>query len=340
VRDIKIQCTCLRDTAEASWQLGKYREAQLKTGEMRRLAQVHGLFYTEAQAIRVDLLCRVSRGDLASAVQLSAHARELLAFCGLQGSTTDLALIASDADVHFQKTEYSEARALFSGMSPDAAPLAGAYDRLSIASIDIETGIETGRIRQELDSIKAAFESIKNPPGIVFCEMFQAYLDIREGLLLKARLSLEKSFAQTRGNDQEISILCLNKLGDITLKMDNVQSTLGWALVLLAFALKGENTIAVHHALRCLADIFIAQDDDETALNLLDVALDGFTAMDIHRSRAECAMRIGDIFHRRGDEAKAVEHWELSRPLFLRSLQTKEVVQIDQRIRTCRSQVP
>ncbi|KAJ7488074.1 hypothetical protein FB451DRAFT_1226362 [Mycena latifolia] len=332
VQDVKIQCVALREGALCNWQLGKYPQAQTQTGDMRRLAQIHGLFFYEAQAIEVELLCRVSRGDLASCVQLSAKGRELLAFCGLQGSSLDLALINSDAEVHIQKTEYAEARALYSRTYADQSPLGSAYDRLNIALIDVETGVEQTKVRRDLEAIKSSMESIMNPSGITLCEVGLAYLDIREGHLVKARDSLKTSFALSRGNDQEISILCLNKLADVTSKMMDVQSAFGWILVLLAFALNGKNTIAIYTALRYLGDVFIAEGDDDTALNLLHVAVDGFTAMDIHRSRGECTLRMGDIFNRRGNGEKATELWQISRTLFARSLQTQDVARIDERL--------
>ncbi|KAJ7864376.1 hypothetical protein B0H13DRAFT_1899176 [Mycena leptocephala] len=54
--------------------------------------------------------------------------------------------------------------------------------------------------------------------------------------------------------------------------------------------------------------------------------------MDIHRSRAECMLRLGDISMGHGDPLKAVEFWEVARPLFECSLQTKQVHGIDERI--------
>ncbi|KAJ6514224.1 hypothetical protein C8R47DRAFT_1206598 [Mycena vitilis] len=149
--NVKTQCLAMREAAECIWQLGHYREARVKTREMRRLAQIHGLFYAEAQAIRVDLLCRVSLGDLASCMKLSAEARSLLALCGFQGSSLDLTLLNSDAEVHLQKTEYAEARALYSRTSVEQAPLARAYDRLNLIWIDMEIGVDTSQVLRELD---------------------------------------------------------------------------------------------------------------------------------------------------------------------------------------------
>ncbi|KAJ7032411.1 hypothetical protein C8F04DRAFT_658825 [Mycena alexandri] len=331
VHDAETQCLALRDMSQSLCVLGRYPEARLKARKMRALAQRHGLFYMEAHAIRADLFCRVIQGDLASCVALSAEGRALLALCGLEASTLDLALINSDAEVHLTKTEYAEARALYAKTRSDHAPHPQAYDRLNLVVIDTEIGVDSTQVRQDLAAVRATFESLKIPVGSIVCEVVHAYLDIRDGFLDNARLSLERAFVQTRGDNQEISILCLTKLGDITCGLSDAATTLGWACILMAFARKG-NIIAVHQALRFFADVFLAQGEDETALSLLDVSLAGFTAADIHRSRAECMLRMGDLFHRRGNGEKAVEFWRMARPLFVRSLQAKEVAQVDERL--------
>ncbi|KAJ6562646.1 hypothetical protein B0H19DRAFT_1069244 [Mycena capillaripes] len=149
------------------------------------LAQEANDVKTQCLAMREAAECIWQLGDYCEAKL--KEARALLAFCGLQGSSLDLMLINSNAEVHLQKTEYAEARALYSRTSPAQAPLAHAYDRLNIVYIDNETGIDTSKVRQDLQVIKASLESIMNPPGITICEVFQAYADIRDGLLKNAR---------------------------------------------------------------------------------------------------------------------------------------------------------
>jgi hypothetical protein len=48
--------------------------------------------------------------------------------------------------------------------------------------------------------------------------------------------------------------------------------------------------LGILKALQFLGDVFLAQGEEYTALNLFTVALEGFTAMDVHRSRAECML--------------------------------------------------
>ncbi|KAJ7669157.1 hypothetical protein B0H17DRAFT_1086819 [Mycena rosella] len=53
--------------------------------------------------------------------------------------------------------------------------------------------------------------------------------------------------------------------------------------------------------------------------------------MDVHHSRANCILRLGDLAQQRGQFMKAVELWENARPLFERSSQMSDVAQIDAR---------
>jgi hypothetical protein len=71
---------------------------------------------------------------------------------------------------------------------------------------------------------------------------------------------------------------------------------------------------------------------DNDALSILTVALDGFTWMDVHQSRAECMRTLGDLHFCHGELHKASALWTEARPLFERSLQAKAVVEIDNRL--------
>jgi predicted kinase len=83
-----------------------------------------------------------------------------------------------------------------------------------------------------------------------------------------------------------------------------------------------------------LGDVFLVTKDDETATNLYIVALDGFTHMDIHCSRAQCMVRLGDLANVQGHTSKAIGFWTTARQLLERSLQAKDMAQIDVRLST------
>jgi hypothetical protein len=59
------------------------------------------------------------------------------------------------------------------------------------------------------------------------------------------------------------------------------------------------------------------------------VALEGFLFMDVHHSRAQCLLRLGDLSSKMGDFSHAAELWMAACPLFEWSSQAKDVAQID-----------
>ncbi|KAJ7264350.1 hypothetical protein C8J57DRAFT_1624941 [Mycena rebaudengoi] len=121
----------------------------------------------------------------------------------------------------------------------------------------------------------------------------------------------------------------LAKLSDLSTEMNCISSTLRWAGVFLSLALNCKDKLQTMQAYRCLGQIFAAKGDDETALSLFNVALDGFSFMDIHRWRADCMVRIADILNNCGETMKAVELWKAAGPLFERSSQRKDIIRID-----------
>ncbi|KAJ7635206.1 hypothetical protein FB45DRAFT_1143274 [Roridomyces roridus] len=335
-KNASVQCMIMREISQTHWQQGRYSEAQAIAQEMGQLAQIHGLLLDEARAIRCDLLCRVSLGDLAPCIALSAEARSILEFCGFQSGPLYLSLINSDASVHLMKTEYAEAKALYTRISQDNSPIPRAYDHINLAFIEIELNSESmEQARRHLKEAKAFFESIGGVTGLAYHDIALAYADIRDGLLPEARSALQRVLANNPGNEPDITILCLTRLGDITCQLLDERATLGCALGLLGVSLRGKNKPIIHDALRLLGYIFVAQHDDETGLSLFQLALEGLTAMDIHRSKGDCLLGMGDIFYRRRDREQAMEHWNAARPCFARSLGMKAGAKVDERIREC-----
>ncbi|KAJ7863009.1 hypothetical protein B0H13DRAFT_2565672 [Mycena leptocephala] len=124
---------------------------------------------------------------------------------------------------------------------------------------------------------------------------------------------------------------CLERLGNFScwgfLEEMSSQTT-----VFLVYSVRQKKKLEIHKALQFLGDAFLAQDDEHTAINLFTVALEGFTYMDVHRSRAECMLQLGDISKGHGVLLKAVELWKTARPLFEKSSQAKQVEKIDHRL--------
>jgi tetratricopeptide (TPR) repeat protein len=157
-----------------------------------------------------------------------------------------------------------------------------------------------------------------------------AELHLRDGELNTANmifLSCYKSFGNIR---VERCMFSLERLADLSHGMNNIEDTLGWAVILLRLAaVKSREKMFTMQAFRCLGQIFTAQEDFDTSLSLFEVALDGFSRMDIHRWKADCMVRIADICNKRGEVLKSIKLWKAARSLFERSSQATAVTQIE-----------
>jgi hypothetical protein len=120
--------------------------------------------------------------------------------------------------------------------------------------------------------------------------------------------------------------------------MKNINTTLQWAAVFLAWSLKVKNTLATMKAIRCLGDVFAAQDDADNALNLFEVALEGFTLMGVRGCRGECMVRMSSIFEKRRNIDRSVSLLRAARPLCERSSQMRQVKCIDLKLVTITSE--
>ncbi|KAJ7703831.1 hypothetical protein B0H16DRAFT_1704952 [Mycena metata] len=124
-------------------------------------------------------------------------------------------------------------------------------------------------------------------------------------------------------------------LGGGTFRMcywEGSQHPPSWSTVFLAHSLKTKERLNIQKAFQFLGDVFLKENDEATAVSLFTAALEGFMEMDVHRSRAECIIRLGDISKKNGDFLRALELWETARPLFERSSQSKQVQNIDKRL--------
>ncbi|KAJ7214138.1 hypothetical protein C8J57DRAFT_1538629 [Mycena rebaudengoi] len=133
--------------------------------------------------------------------------------------------------------------------------------------------------------------------------------------------------------DSQVVGFCLERLSDLgQWKEAVVNQKSSWPVVYLGHAWKSKDKLALSKALLSLGDMFTSIHDDATAHNLFAVALEGITYMDVHCSRAQCMLRLGDLAKKRGEISTAIEFWKSARRLFERSLQVKDMAQINLRL--------
>ncbi|KAJ7916875.1 hypothetical protein B0H13DRAFT_2446285 [Mycena leptocephala] len=291
--------------------LGDYPEAQAHAYEAQNLAKTCADLYTEAEALLLEAICWYTMGNYKQGISLSNQAKHPLHLCGMSGGYLYHNIMNNQAEIHKLKSEYVEARSIhisiLQAASVDHDPYFHAVTLLNIAEIDVSIGAPQEDVQRSCNIARDIFETQGYSPGVMICDTTVAELYLREGNMLAAKTLLES---------------CWGTPGLMS----------SWTTIFLMHSLKHKEKLGIHEALQFLGDLFLAQDDRHTAISLFIVALEGFTYMDVHRGKAECLLRLGDISKGQGNLLKAVELWETARPLFERSSQTEQVGRVDERL--------
>ncbi|KAF7363036.1 AAA domain-containing protein [Mycena venus] len=273
-------------------------------------------------------------GNLPRALLVCEQARALLSSAGLEGSNLHLTILDSEASLHFAKSEYVEARRAQSEiLAMTALTRSPAYHVnaiITIVSIDIVTGVDRATILRSLEHARAAYTAFGR--SLLYCDLVTAEFHLTQGDVADARTMFIRWLSKYRGFIPDVVSLCLSTIGDPKYKMHGAREAFHWAVVYFAFVQKFKDSVGRLYSMRYLGDIFLSLSDEDTALNLFIVALEGAAQIGIHRLQAECMLRIGDIRMQRGDSVGASEVWETARPLFARASQVKDVETVDSRL--------
>ncbi|KAJ6592171.1 hypothetical protein DFH09DRAFT_1415096 [Mycena vulgaris] len=249
--------------------------------------------------------------------------------------------MTTQAEIHNLKSEYVEAwniqTKLLYEHPIELVPMEHAFALLNMAELDVLLGAPTDKVQRNIDASNLIFNSINLSVYEMMCDITMGALHLREGNLQSAKSLFHKCLCFFRGNQAELVNFCLERLGDRSLWDSKDWS---WTIVYLVHASKSNQKLDLHKALQFLGDIFCTEGDQETAVSLLTVALDGFTQRDVHRSRAECMLGLGYISKKNGDLLKAAELWRTARPLFERSSQAKKIALIDEELFSIMGDVP
>ncbi|KAJ7121538.1 hypothetical protein C8R44DRAFT_736331 [Mycena epipterygia] len=317
--------------------IGDYAVAQMHAHEAQEIGRLSGDLLMEAEALDNEIVCLTALGDLKETVALGQRARELLQLCGMQGGQIDNGVMAHLAEAHLVKSEYREARKIHLELSQKYSSLQSPYGLAcslsNIAAVDVMAGADALEVQQNLENAKRKFSDLGMIGAVNRCEIVVADLCLREGNEMVANESLQQCLKSALGKDSSAVSYCLERLADVDRwTSTTINLSCRWPVIYLAQAQKTQEKLAVHKALCFMGDVLLSQGDKDTAYNLFIVALERFTYMDVHRSRANCMLRLGDIAKYRGQLAKAVDHWKMARPLFKRSSQAKDMAQIDIRL--------
>jgi hypothetical protein len=333
----------LCELAQIKRRMGDYLASCLQAFESQRLAKVSADLYREADALRVQCLCWDFLGQYSHVISLAKQARNNLKLCGMSRGAMDGAIMTTLAEVHRAKSEYVDARnihiELLLNLSSEQEAYQSALALTNIALIDVEIGGSKQDVQEKLNTAQSLFTAVDFTLGRIFCDLYQAFLEAREGDLLTSRTHIQQCLALAWGKDTEIVTECLQALGDFNLWSTMNHSSQVWTVTFLAHSLKQKQKLQIWKALQFMGDTYLVDGDEHTSISLFTLALEGFTKMDVHRGRAECMLHLGDISHGNGDIAEAAELWTAARPLFERSSQAKQIVQVDDRLAGIRDQL-
>ncbi|KAJ7034342.1 hypothetical protein C8F04DRAFT_1234377 [Mycena alexandri] len=310
---------------------GAYTVGQAHASEAQRLAKICGDLWKEASGLYSEAFCLQFLGDYKECMALAIRGRTILDLCGLSHGELDYALMGIQAEVHKLKSEYVEAHEMQHQILQTTANsnYQQGFCLMNVAEIEVFMGVSQTEIQKKIDTARVIFRATENALFTIACDTIQADLDLRDGNLSSTLFC--KCLQLGWGNFSEAVNYCLERLADIT-RWEGSNHPTSWAAVFLAHSFKAKERLGIHKALEFLGDVFLREDDEVTAISLFTLALEGFTQMDVHRSRAECMIRLGDIANKHGDLLKALEFWETARPLFECSSQAKQVGDIDERL--------
>ncbi|KAJ7436618.1 hypothetical protein FB451DRAFT_1453784 [Mycena latifolia] len=334
--NIRQESDLLSTLAWMEWTAGDYTAAWKHAYEAEKLAKISGNPYKEAWALRIESMCWYALGSYKHSISLCKRARELLFLCSMSGGALKNSILSMQADVHLVKSEYLEARNIWTQLMHDCSmeqnPYQHAMALLSIAQTDVESGVLGHEFSPNLDTASKVFPSMGLTREIVWCDAVRAALNVKEGDFRKAKCHFQKTLTFSWGKAVDLVSYCLERLGDVCLWPETDHVSYHATVTFLVHSLKLKKNLEVHKAFQFLGDVYLGHGDQQTATSLFTVALEGFTPMDVHRSRAECMLRLGDISKLQGDVLKAAQLWETARPLFQRSSQAKQIAHIDERL--------
>ncbi|KAJ6514150.1 hypothetical protein DFH09DRAFT_1099705 [Mycena vulgaris] len=336
--DRKRECTVMNSIAGMEQQIGHYPAGRLHAIEAQYLAKLAGDIYLEAAALQTEALCNLSLGNLEDIIRLCRRAKHLLELCGISGGSLYHQTLNKEAGYYLMKSEYAEAREIHVHIAQEIS--SGNFNSfnqvfavLSITDIDIITGVSHQDVKRNLLEAERLCATVESPTALLFHKAISADLQLREGQYAAAKTEFTDCVNSSRGRNSEVMAYCLERLADTgRWGVNDSHSAYQWTTVYLAYAVRAKERRAIYIPLQFLGDVFLSHGDEETAHHLFITALAGFTQMDVHRNRADCMLRLGDIAQQRGDIEEATELWHAARALYERSLRTNDITQLDRRL--------
>ncbi|KAJ6570859.1 hypothetical protein DFH09DRAFT_1079841 [Mycena vulgaris] len=191
------------------------------------------------------------------------------------------------AEVYKSNSEYAEARSIHVQIlhkySANKDPWEHAYALLNIAKIDVAIGAYKDDVQRSIDTAKSIFNAQNYSTGVRCCDTILGELNLRDGNFLLAKTIFQRCLTLSWGQESDIVTYRLERLANVS-RWGGMHSSVTWTTLFLVYVLKSKQKLEVHKALKFVGDVLLAQGDQDTAISLFTVALEGLTQMDVHCS--------------------------------------------------------
>ncbi|KAF8155283.1 hypothetical protein K438DRAFT_355284 [Mycena galopus ATCC 62051] len=333
--DSKGQCSNLIRISALELCAGDYAAAKTHLSTVQRLSKLSGDLHTEAMAIQFEASCSIVRGHYRESTAQLNKARELVKMSGFSGGELHHNIMRTLGEIHYLKSEYAQARHIHSQevetTSPTHNGFSYAYALLNVAQIDLIIDGPREDMYHRVNTARITAKLTSRDEISIECDRVQAMIEVREKKFDVAYSRFCECLKLTWVTFNECACPVLEQLADIkTWPLSAPQHK--WPPIYLVYACKSKDKLALHKALLFLGDVFLVNEDETTATSLYQVALAGFTNMDVHHYRALCMLRLGDMANKQGSTSEAIALWKAARPLFVLSSQVQDVADIDCRI--------
>ncbi|KAF7310090.1 ATPase-AAA-core domain-containing protein [Mycena indigotica] len=334
IHNTRLQCSAFCSMCIIDLRSGNPLRAFGHARQAEAQGRLGGDLWSEAAGLRGGALCLSRLGAYAESIEWTTRARRLLALCDIAGNQLDMSLLMGLGEVHAKKTEYLAAKAVYEEILRyrPVDRLNGMHVVLlvNLAEISVALDLPVEETQRHIDLARTIAGNIKWWPGRLMCDLAQGELLLSQQEYSRAKVVMEKVVVDAV-KELDIHSVCCEKLADRDL-WDSDSWDPKWPTVLLAQAGREKQHRLWCKALQCFGTGALAEGDVMTARSLFVVALEGFTQMDIHCSRAECFWKLGIIAEGVGDRAGAVENWDAARLLFERASQAARVTIVQKKL--------
>ncbi|KAJ7626028.1 hypothetical protein FB45DRAFT_869143 [Roridomyces roridus] len=324
----------LGSIAKLHWMRGQYDAGRIIATEVQSLAKISGNLNAEAGALACAAHCSMGLGAYNQALSDLQRGRQTSELCGPNRAYYSRNLSA-EAEIYGLQSEYLKARnVLIQLMLNELDEEANAFAILNVALLDVEIGDHgEADVEFHITTAQKYFSEDKSQFGWYACQSGLASLQLRQHNHIQARTMFEKCLQASWSQWAELIFYVLENLADTTLwNCIDLPWTSRYTVIYLVLSIRHKSKLNLHKALRCLGDVLLSENHFDSAEALFQVALEGFTTMDVHRSRAECMARMGELAIRAGRMDRAEKLWQKACILFERSSQTTQAAEIQRKL--------